>query len=169
MIKLIDILNEIQNPEYKIYCDMDGVIADFDLQFKNQTGMLPKDYEAKNGIEAFWKAIPEDTTKFWATIPWMSDGKQLWDYIKKYNPILLSAPSRAETSKQGKREWVARELPGTKLILKGAKYKHEFAKPNHILIDDRKDNIERWVNAGGIGIYHTSAQNTIKQLQKLGL
>jgi FMN phosphatase YigB (HAD superfamily) len=169
MIKLLNILKEITSENYIIYQDIDGCLADFDKAFKNLTGYLPKDFESKFGIDEFWKAIPENTTDFWVNLEWMEDGKQLWNYIKKYNPILLSAPSRAETSKQGKKEWVEKELPGVKLILKGAKYKHEYAKPNAILIDDRKDNIERWESAGGIGIFHISAKNTINLLQQLGL
>jgi hypothetical protein len=37
------------------------------------------------------------------------------------------------------------------------------------LIDDRKDNIQQWIDSGGIGILHTSTASTIKQLEKLGL
>ena len=44
-----------------------------------------------------------------------------------------------------------------------------YAAPNHILIDDRESNIDQWRAAGGIGILHTSASNTIQQLKKLGL
>ena len=33
----------------------------------------------------------------------------------------------------------------------------------------RVSNIEQWKSQGGIGILHTSAADTIKQLQKLGL
>ena len=40
---------------------------------------------------------------------------------------------------------------------------------NHILIDDRKDNIERWEAAGGIGILHTTTENTIACLKKLAI
>ena len=40
----------------------------------------------------------------------------------------------------------------------------DFASPNSILIDDREDNIKGWIDAGGIGILHTSADNTINTL-----
>jgi hypothetical protein len=99
----------------------------------------------------------------------MPDGKELWNYIKPYNPELLSAPSREESSRIGKFTWVKRNTPGTKLILRSADRKQEFATPNAILIDDRADNIQRWIDAGGVGIHHTSSENTIKQLQELGL
>ena len=44
-----------------------------------------------------------------------------------------------------------------------------YAKPNRILIDDYSETIERWRAAGGKGILHTSADDTIKQLKMYGL
>ena len=157
---------EDKEDRFKIYCDMDGVIVDFDKGYFDLTGE-----RASFGTdpEKFWAPITKAGVAFWLKLPWMPDGKQLWNYIKRYNPDLLSAPSREESSKIGKRLWVKRNVPGTKLILRSAERKQEFATPNAILIDDRADNIQRWNDAGGIGIHHTSAENTIKQLQKLGL
>jgi len=99
----------------------------------------------------------------------MSDGKEYWNYISKYDVELLSSPSYSDTSKLGKRLWVRNNLSGIKLNLARAADKQKYAAPNHILIDDRVSNIEQWKSQGGIGILHTSAANTIKQLQKLGL
>lgn len=157
-----------EETQYTIYCDMDSVLVDFDRGYQELTGMTTQQADA-SGVETFWDPISKAGAKFWITLNWMSDGKQLWDYIKKYNPILLSAPSREESSKLGKRVWVKRELPGTKLILKYAPQKQEYASPTSILIDDRQKNIEQWEAAGGIGILHTSAANTIAQLKQLGL
>jgi hypothetical protein len=157
-----------EETEYTIYCDMDSVLVDFDLGYQELTGMTTQQADA-NGVEAFWKPLTKAGAKFWITLQWMPDGKQLWDYIKKYNPILLSAPSREESSKLGKRVWVKRELPGVKLILKYASQKQEYASPTSILIDDRQKNIDQWEAAGGIGIFHTSTSNTIEQLKQLGL
>jgi phosphopantetheine adenylyltransferase len=152
--------------DYKIYCDMDGVLVDFDKGYKDLTGTEASfDTDPKQ----FWEPISKAGAAFWIKLKWMPDGKQLWDYIKQYNPDLLSAPSREESSKIGKRVWVKRELPGTKLILRSADRKQEFSTPNSILIDDRADNIQRWKDAGGIGIVHTSAADTIQQLKDLGL
>jgi hypothetical protein len=157
-----------EETEYTIYCDMDSVLVDFDRGYQELTGMTTQQADA-NGVEAFWDPLSKAGAKFWITLQWMPDGKQLWDYIKKYNPILLSAPSREESSKLGKRVWVKRELPGVKLILKYASQKQEYASPTSILIDDRQKNIDQWEAAGGIGILHTNTPNTIKQLQQLGL
>lgn len=163
-------LKEETNPEYKIYSDMDGVITDFDTQFEKLSGGIsPDEYEKKNGKEAFWKLIRDKGVGFWVGMPWMSDGLEYWNYIKQYNPTLLSAPSKDESSRLGKRLWVKNNIPGTKLILAYAQDKQKYAAPNHILIDDRPSNIEQWRSQGGIGILHTSAANTIQQLKELGL
>ena len=147
---------------------MDGVVVDFADGYQKLTG---KDITGQHmkGDADFWEPITKAGVKFWVTLKWMPDGKQLWNYIKKFNPDLLSAPSREESSRIGKRLWVKRNMPGTKLILRSAERKQEFATPDSILIDDRTDNIERWRNAGGVGILHITAADTIKELQKLGL
>jgi hypothetical protein len=152
--------------QYQIYCDMDGVLVDFNEGYKNLVGVDPSTI---NNQEMFWDPIAKKGAAFWITLKWMQDGKQLWDYIKKYNPKLLSAPSREESSQIGKRVWVKRELPGTKLILRSADKKQQFASPTSILIDDRVSNINQWIERGGIGILHTDAQSTIEQLKSLGL
>jgi len=155
-----------EKADYKIYCDMDGVLVDFDKGYKELTS---KNASWGTDPEEFWAPITKAGAPFWIKLPWMPDGKQLWSYIKPYNPDLLSAPSREESSKIGKFVWVKRNMPGTKLILRSAERKQEFATPNSILINDRANNIQRWKDAGGIGIHHTSAADTIQQLKDLGL
>ena len=44
--------------------------------------------------------------------------------------------------------------------------KKQESGPNKILIDDSQKNINSWKSAGGIGILHTSNEDTIKQLMK---
>lgn len=168
--ELIRELVEEEKPQYQIYSDMDGVITDFDSKFKSLSGGIPSsEYEQKYGKEKFWELISNKGVGFWVGMKWMPDGKEYWDYIKQYNPKLLSAPSRDKSSRLGKRLWVRNNLPGIELILRPADKKREFASPTSILIDDIESNINQWRQDGGIGILHTSAQNTIKELKKLGL
>jgi len=152
---------------YKIYCDMDGVLVDFERGYEELTGIDLRG-EFQKGDD-FWDPISEKGVGFWAGLKWMPDGQELWDYLKPYKPDLLSAPSREQSSRIGKHVWVKHKIPGTKLILRYAKQKQELATPESILIDDRQVNIDQWEAAGGIGILHTSTANTIQQLQKLGL
>lgn len=165
------VMNETRIPSgFVVYCDMDGVLCDFEDRFKEFTGMSCREYETKYSTKAFWDAIGKEGVEFWSKMPWMDDGKQLWDYIAKYNPTMLSAPSWDPSSKIGKREWVKENLtPNTDVILVNKKDKQLYAGENKILIDDRTDNISDWKNAGGIGILHKTATQTINELKKLGL
>ena len=153
--------------DYKIYCDMDGVLADFESGYEKLTGIDLRG-EFQKGDD-FWDPISKAGVGFWAGLKWMPGGQELWAYLKPYDPVLLSAPSREESSRIGKAVWVKHKIPGTKLILRYASQKQELATPESILIDDRQVNIDQWEAAGGIGILHTSTANTIQQLQKLGL
>jgi hypothetical protein len=153
--------------DYKIYCDMDGVLADFESGYEKLTGIDLRGEFVKG--DDFWEPISKAGVGFWAGLKWMPDGQKLWDYLKPYKPDLLSAPSREDSSRIGKHVWVKHKIPGTKLILRYAKQKQELATPESILIDDRQVNIDQWEAAGGIGILHTSTDNTIKQLKQLGL
>ena len=154
--------------DYKIYCDMDGVLADFESGYEELTG-IDLQGEFKPEGEEFWNPISKAGVGFWAGLKWMPGGQRLWDYLKPFNPVLLSAPSREQSSRIGKHVWVKHKIPGTKLILRYASQKQELANPESILIDDRQVNIDQWEAAGGIGILHTNADNTIKQLKQLGL
>ena len=172
MYKLIDIFKEIikesQNIKYKIFCDMDGVIVDFEKPFQKYSDGIPAwDYKETFGETKFWELIHNEGTAFWANMEWTPDGKELWEYIKKYNPTFLTQPSRKEISKIGKEEWIEKHIPNIPRIFSFEKYKH--ANPNNILIDDLEYNIYKWKEAGGIGVLHTSTLDTIKQLQKLGI
>ena len=160
----------IEEPKYKIFSDMDGVLTDFDESFKKASdGIAPRDYEKKFGKDKFWELIDGGGVGYWVGMPYMPDGERYWDYIKGYDVELLSSPSRSNTSRLGKRLWVRNNMPGVKLTLAQAYLKKNYAAPNHILIDDRESNIDQWRAAGGIGILHTSASDTIRQLKKLGL
>ena len=85
--------------DYKIYCDMDGVLADFESGYEELTGVDLKG-EFKKGDD-FWDPIKVAGVGFWAGLKWMPDGQKLWDYLKPFNPVLLSAPSREQSSRIG--------------------------------------------------------------------
>ena len=151
---------------YKIFCDMDGVICDFEHRFKSLHQLNPKEFTQKEGNDKFWEVIDDGGVGFWVGIPWMPEGRELWDVIKNEDTVLLSSPSRSNNSRLGKRLWVKNNIPGTKLHLRYSYQKAGFAAPNHILIDDRKDNIDHWISEGGVGILFKSTNQVIKDLSK---
>ena len=170
MFKLTNIIKEYIY-EYEIYVDLDGVLTDFDKQLDLFTGIKDgRQYEKQKGTEAFWAAIAKGGLKYWSDMPWMSDGKTLWQYIKHKKVKILSAPAKTiSESSQGKRIWVKKNLGNVELVLRAADKKQEFAKKNAILIDDYDKNIQQWKSSGGIGILHKSASDTIKKLKELGV
>ena len=176
MYKLTNLYKQLREEEqaaqasqYKIYCDMDGVLCDFNRRFEQFGGMSPKEYEAKYGTNKFWDLISKVGEQYWSKMSWMPEGKQLWDHIKQYNPSLLSAPSSDYSSRYGKKLWVQENTPGTKLILAKQENKKDYASGKSILIDDLDKNINEWRAAGGIGILYTSTGQTLNELKKLRL
>ena len=97
---------------------------------------------------------------------WNEEGKTLWEYIKKYDVIILSNDSNVNN----KINWINENLPERKSYIFKEKDKKQFyARYNTILIDNREQTIDNWIEAGGIGIvYHTTRQ-TIDHLKQLGL
>jgi hypothetical protein len=93
------------------------------------------------------------------------------NYIKKYNPHILSSPSRSQSSRVGKDAWCRINIPGQykDLLLYPRHEKQRFTGENRILIDDLEKTIDEWNAKGGIGIHHTSAISTIRQLKNLDL
>ena len=170
-------LNEKES-EYKVYLDMDGVLADFDQRFRDLSGMEPRDFENKYGKKAFWNLIDEENKiKFWVGIPIMDGAAALVDAVKDYNYELLTSPSAKKQSYLGKILWVRNNTGNVfpskpRINFKKAKEKH-LVKPQlsqtDILIDDREDTIERWNAAGGTGIVYKSIGQVLNDLKKLGL
>ena len=141
-------------PPYKIYCDMDGVLTDFQVRFEHYTGMSPKEYEDKHGTARFWNVIDVEVgITFWAEMPWMPQGRELWNFISPYKPDLLTSPSKDNNSRLGKNLWVRNNLnPPPKVIFSYSADKQRYANENSILIDDKKSNINEWAARGGIAL-----------------
>ena len=176
--KLTDLLEayplpeEKQVPKYQIYCDMDGVLTDFEKRFDHFSGMNPQEYEKKYGTPSFWELIDVKIgVRFWVGMDWMPEGRRLWDFIKPYQPHLLTSPSRNDTSRLGKNLWVKNNLnPKPKTIFAYSADKQRYANENRILIDDKKSNINEWAAKGGIAIRckNGNVDHVIEELMKLG-
>jgi len=164
-----DLLKEETLP--KIYIDMDGVLSNWSKAFEDISGGIDADkYEKKHGKNSYWSLIAKEGASFWSNMEWMKDGKKLFKYIKKYKPTILTAPTRDKVGRKyciaGKHKWMKKELPGVPYIIENDKEK--YANDNSLLIDDFIDKINKWENAGGIGIHHKNTNDTISQLKMLG-
>jgi len=187
----------------RLYCDLDGVLVNFDFGAVERCNLAMKNGEVSSnlikqvrqdlGRDYLWvgdfamhkkESNPKSLRKllhtviaknreFWATLPFMPDGEQLWRAIGS-RAYILSKPMSEECA-QGKIEWCIKNLGITKnkIILtswESSKDKSAYAKngetPN-ILIDDYAGFIEPFRAVGGIGILHTSTPDTLRQLQRI--
>ena len=146
-----------------IYCDMDGVLTDYNTSFREVFNDAPNNVFSLLGEETV-NSILNDVEGYWRDMPWTEDGKTLWFFIKSYNPVLLTTPALSvKDCKQDKISWKNKEL-GSDVNIIFSSTKYDYASPDSILIDDKKENIDAFTNNGGIGILHTSAEETITQL-----
>lgn len=175
-MKITEVLTPAQPPI--IFVDMDGVIADFAKSVKSK--IMPEWEEGlseqnKKIDGKMWKGISlyqKSGRGFWEDLEPMADMPQLWGYVEKYNPQILTAAGNPQyNATDQKYRWIAKYI-GSNVkvnVVRRAVEKAQFATPGAILIDDKRKALDPWEQAGGIGILHTSAANTIVQLQQLGL
>jgi hypothetical protein len=188
-ILLKSLLKEVEDAtplQIQIYVDMDGVLADMETGFKKISGGYTSD-DFKNSPQCrgdkrisqklFWKLIGR-TPNFWLNLPVLPDAKILWKYVKENftnpAPVILSAGQGGSLIAE-KTQWAHIHIdPNVKVIVahsKDKKVEYMIKYPpeqrvTHVLIDDRQKNIDLWDNTDEhrVGILHTDAANTIKQL-----
>ena len=151
-----------------IYVDMDGVIADFFSEWAEV-----------NKVKS-WKDIPNKETSilalqgtdFFGRLPKFKTSDNLIRFVDKATNgkwCILSAPLRGDydNSSFWKREWLDKNgyVP-KEAIFTSRKEKYatnENGTPN-ILIDDKPENNDRWMKAGGVAIKYQANENSLEYL-----
>jgi len=169
LLEAYPIPEQKEKPLYNIYCDMDGVLTNFEKKFLDKLKEVgpdyyslkdiasvskPSDFENKFGTQEFWNFIDNIVgISFWVGMEWMPGGQELWNFISPYNPQILTSPSRQNTSRLGKNLWVRNNIePKPKVIFSFSADKQRYSNPYSILIDDKKSNIDQWAAKGGIAL-----------------
>ena len=155
--------SKTQPDAFRLFVDLDGVLADFDRGVKLVTGKRPEELSVK----AMWRALSK-ASDFYGTLEFMHDAQILWDYCKPYDPTILTGLPLGSWAPDQKRRWVARMLgPDVPIITCMSRDKPKYSGPGHVLIDDRVGIKEGWERAGGTFILHTRAERSIAALERL--
>lgn len=158
-----------------IYCDLDGVLADFDRAYEEQFGLARKVVDHKSDQE-FWEKITVFRVLTAGKVGWfdnlqpMTDYRKLWDYLQSLGipvALLTATGMDRERAVKEKRTWILKYLGDgvVPLFVSSGKEKHRYATKTAILIDDTPKCIVPWRDAGGAGILHRNADDTIKELK----
>lgn len=147
----------------QLWCDMDGVLADFDTGYRNRFGRVRERHSGWDDIRA--------TPGFFRDLPPMADMRTLWDGIKHVRPIILTGtPRSVNFAGNDKIDWAHDHL-GTSVpvVCCPAKEKRFYAMQSDVLIDDSAEYRKLWEAEGGIWVQHESAVDTLAQLKALGV
>jgi hypothetical protein len=90
---------------FRIFCDLDGVLVDFDAGVVKLCGKPPS--QISSGL--LWSSIAKAGSSFFTDLPWCADGLELWNAIRPYRPTILTGVSRAAVAAD-KAAWCKREL-----------------------------------------------------------
>lgn len=148
-----------------LFVDMDGVLADFDAHYEAMFGVRPD----KHADDVDWDLV-RSVPDFYLNIPLMSDASLLWERVRRHEPtILTGVPRSVSEAPHNKRSWVIRNLGSSvPVICCPSRDKSMYANPGDVLVDDWEKYKHLWVGVGGRWITHTSAIETIRQLDALG-
>ena len=154
----------------KIFVDMDGVLADF-IQGVESPKYLNGPFDKQSDYDQ--RKVELSNAGLFFDLPPMNDMKTLVDYVKAtgldWEILSCSGEQNRDKVAKDKFKWIRKHVDIDVLVtctLKG-KEKAIFARPGHVLIDDKASNITAWQKAGGIGIQHVCASRTIDYLKKL--
>ena len=143
---LSDRLRKGISTKYLLFCDLDGVLADFNEGVMNKFNKSISDINPS----VLWSVINKSDS-FFETLPWMPNGKELWSQIRHYSPIILTGVPRGNrTAADQKIRWCQRELgEDIKVITCLSIDKPKYCLPGSILLDDRKTNMNLWKDKCG--------------------
>ena len=154
----------------KIMLDMDGVLCDYDYWL---------DYnDARNEKgRTNWRKLHQIGSTFWANMPWLIDGHKLYtmllSYIAKHPEIEIGIHSAVgmDCGKIGKRYWLEKnctEIPMENIKLDNdGHYKFMTGAEDEILVDDRQENVDKYIEFGFPAVLFTTPEETFFNIVKL--
>lgn len=155
--------------KYKIYVDMDGVLSDWESQFKRYSGGVSVDtYDSMHGKKKRYELVSKSSPTYYANMPWMKDGKLLYNFVKEFPNVEILSHAPNKGAYIGKMQWLKNnKVPLKANLVSNREDKAKYANADSILIDDRDDVVNEFIQAGGKAILHKNSTDTINQLKNI--
>lgn len=150
---------------WQVFCDLDGVLADFDRGVVERTGSKPHHFRRRRKM---WRRLrPPRTPDFFSSLPLMRDALQLWTFLQPLSPAILTGSPSGDWAAPQKKRWCVEKLslPAERVLVVDATDKALFSKPGAVLIDDYEKHRDPWEARGGIFIHYKSAMKSIALLE----
>ena len=147
-----------------LYLDMDGVLADFNKEYAK---FDPEKADRKR----FRQSVIEH--HIFEKLDFMPDAQELLNHVSRLNgvnvQILTSMgthePIQGHMAQMQKLNWLnAKNIPYKANFVQNKQQKAQYATPRSILIDDSVGCISPFIEAGGHGILHVNASDSIRIL-----
>ena len=159
--------------KFEVFIGPNGVLANFQ-------GHLEAEGKIKRGGGKEWDNLD---IGWWKTITCCDGARAFYDEVvglvrepgAKKPPVVrfLTGPVPNPDGFEGDAAWTMKFKPEAgkfalmEVICCRSKDKLLLASPNHVLIDDRQENIDAWQKAGGIGVLHSGDYaDTLKRLKE---
>jgi hypothetical protein len=96
---------------YKVYCDLDGVLVDFEHGIRQ---LFPEMKAQPCAIQdlhraTMWERVAA-TGDFFQTLPWTLDGRRLWQQLQCLRPTILTGVPAYKRSRLEKFQWCQQNL-----------------------------------------------------------
>jgi hypothetical protein len=143
---------------------MDGVIADFHKEYDKYD---PNREDRKK----FRSAVIDH--RIFEKLDFMPDAQELLNHVSKLNGVTVEMltsvgthdPFQGQCAKEQKQNWLnSKNIPWKVNFVQDKGQKAAYATATSILVDDSIGCITPFNDAGGYGILHTNAKDTIDQL-----